>query len=162
MWGVGQGDEIMASKDEAAIRELIEARNAAVYEGDTKRAVAPLAKDVVAYELQPPLQITGAAARDADAVAAWLATWEGPVEIEMRDPVVAVDGDLAFAHGLSRMYGTKKEFATGAFWYRTTLCLKRIAGAWSVVHEHNSVPMKMDGSGLAATDLQPDTDFRDA
>jgi ketosteroid isomerase-like protein len=152
----------MRSKDEAAIRELIKARNAAVYEGDAKRAVAPLAMDVVAYDLQPPLQIAGAAARDADAIAAWLATWDGPVEVEMRDPVVAADGDLAFAHGLSRMYGTKKEFGTGALWFRTTLCLRRIAGAWSVVHEHNSVPMKMDGSGLAATDLQPDTNSDNA
>jgi uncharacterized protein (TIGR02246 family) len=152
----------MASKDEAAILELIKARNAAVYDGDAKRAVAIMAKNVVAYDLQPPLQITGEAARDVDAMAAWLATWDGPVEIEMRDPVVAVDGDIAFAHGLSRMYGTKKGSGTGALWFRTTLCFRRTDGEWSVVHEHNSVPMKMDGSGLAATDLKPETDFRSA
>lgn len=147
----------MPMNDEAAIRALIEARNAAVYVGETQRAIAPLSQDVVAYDLQPPLQFVGAAARDADALAQWLATWEGPVSIEMPDPVISIDGKLAFAHGLSRMQGTKQGYGTGELWYRSTLCLKRIAGAWSIVHEHNSVPMKMDGSGLAATDLRPET-----
>jgi ketosteroid isomerase-like protein len=27
--------------------------------------------------------------------------------------------------------------------------------AWQIVHEHTSVPMMMDGSGKAATDLKP-------
>ncbi len=160
--GRSDRETIMASKDETAIRELIQARNAAVYAGDTKRAIAPMAKDIIAYDLQPPLQFAGKAARDADGMKEWLGTWDGPVEIEMRDPVVAVDGDLAFAHGLSRMRGAKKEVGPVDFWYRTTLCLRRIAGTWSIVHEHHSVPMKMDGSGLAATDLQPDTNSGDA
>jgi PhnB protein len=90
-------------------------------------------------------------------MAEWLATWDGPVRIEMSHPSVAVDGRIAFAHGLSRMEGTKRGHGRGALWFRSTLCLKRAAGGWSVVHEHHSVPMKMDGSGLAATDLTPDT-----
>lgn len=147
----------MPMNDEAAIRALIEARNAAIRRGDAERAVAPLSEDVVAYDLQPPLQVAGAAARDAGGVAAWLATWDGPVSIEMPGPAVAVDGDLAFAHGLSRMRGTKRGQAASEIWYRTTLCLRRVAGAWSIVHEHNSVPMAMDGSGRAATDLKPET-----
>ena len=114
---------------------------------------------MVVYDLQPPLQFVGAAARDADGMAEWLATWDGPVTIEMPDPVVSIDGDLAFAHGLSRMQGTKRGHVSGAFWYRTTLCLKRIGGTWFIVHEHSSVPMKMDGSGLAAVDLEPESEI---
>ena len=146
----------MPRSDEAAIRALIDARNAAVYAGDAERAVAPLSKGVVVYDLQPPLQFAGAAARDADGLAQWLATWDGPVSIELPNPAISIDGDLAFAHGLSRMQG-KTGYGAGELWYRSTLCLKRIAGTWSIVHEHNSVPMKMDGSGLAAVDLRPET-----
>ena len=146
----------MPANDEAAIRGLIEARNAAIHAGEVERAVAPLSDGAVAYDLQPPLQFTGAAARDADGLARWLATWDGPVSIEMSEPAVAVDGDLAFAHGLSRLRGRKRDASAPVeLWYRTTLCLKRGADAWSIVHEHNSVPMRMDGSGLAAVDLKP-------
>lgn len=140
----------MAADHGAAIRGLIEARNAAVRAGDAERAVA--------HDLQPPLRFTGAAARDADGLARWLATWDGPVGVEMPEPTVAVHGDLAFAHGLSRMRGRKRGAPTPIdLWYRATLCLKRAGGAWTIVHEHNSVPMRMDGSGLAAVDLEPDS-----
>ena len=147
----------MPMNDAAAIRALVEARNAAVRRRDAERAIAPLSEDVVAYDLQPPLRFVGAAARDAGGVAEWLATWDGPVSIEMPGPAVAVDGDLAFAHGLSRMRGTKRGQGPSELWFRTTLCLRRVAGAWSIVHEHNSVPMMMDGSGRAAIDLEPDS-----
>ena len=146
----------MAKNDEATIVALIEARNAAAHAGEIGRALAPLSDDVVAYDLQPPLRFTGAAARDADGMAQWLATWDGPVRIEMPEPTVAIDGDLAFAYGLSRMRGTKRHHGPIDLWYRSTLALQRVAGTWSIVHEHHSVPMKMDGSGLAAVDLEPE------
>lgn len=154
-----------ANAEEAAIRGLIEARNAAIRAGEIDRAVAPLSDEAVAYDLQPPLRFIGAAARDADGLARWLATWDGPVSIEMPEPpAVAVERGLAFAHGLSRMRGRKRGApAAIELWYRTTLCLKRAAsGAWAIVHEHNSVPMRMDGSGLAAVDLRPDSGPRAA
>ena len=40
-------------------------------------------------------------------------------------------------------------------WFRTTTVFKHTGGAWRVIHEHQSVPMMMDGSGLAAVDLKP-------
>ena len=146
----------MGKSDEAAILALIEARNAAVHAGATEQAVALLADDVVAYGLQPPLRFVGPAWRDADGMAQWLATWDGPVRIEMCEPTITVDGDLALAHGLSHMRGTKRDGGPVHLWYRTTLGLKRVAGTWSIVHEHHSVPMMMDGSGLAAVDLTPE------
>jgi ketosteroid isomerase-like protein len=38
---------------------------------------------------------------------------------------------------------------------RSTVCFRKIAGEWMVVHEHSSVPFYMDGSYRAAVDLQP-------
>jgi hypothetical protein len=43
-----------------------------------------------------------------------------------------------------------------ALWFRATLAVRRIAGAWRIAHIHTSVPMAMDGSGRALADLTPD------
>ena len=40
-------------------------------------------------------------------------------------------------------------------WVRQTFCLRRVNGAWRIVHEHASVPFYMDGSYRAAVDLKP-------
>ena len=42
-----------------------------------------------------------------------------------------------------------------SLWFRVTLGLRKIDGSWLVVHEHESVPFEMDGSFLAAVNLQP-------
>jgi ketosteroid isomerase-like protein len=141
--------------DVTTIRELIDARNEAIEKGDAERALGPVAENVTSYDLQPPLAYEGAAARDREGLEEWLATWDGPVAIETQDPTIAVDGDLGFAYGLSRMRGTKKGEGPVELWYRTTLCFERSGGEWKVVHEHRSVPFLMDGSGRAALDLQP-------
>lgn len=145
----------MAGMEARAIRDLIDARNDAVRAGDTARAMAAMAEDVVTFDLAPPLQLAGAPARDTAGMEEWLATWDGPVSVVMPEPTVVVEGDIAFAHGLSRMRGTKRGGGPVDLWYRSTLCLKRGTDGWTLLHEHRSVPMKMDGSGLAATDLRP-------
>ncbi len=53
------------------------------------------------------------------------------------------------------MTGTKVDGEEVDLWTRTTVCLRRIGGAWRIVHEHTSVPFYMDGSFKAAIDLEP-------
>lgn len=141
--------------DEQTIRALIETRNAAIAANDLMAVVAPLAHDVVAYSLQPPLAYVGEAARDTGELARWIATWDAPPRIAMPQLAIRVDGDLAVAHGLCSMNGNKTGGGTVSLWYRATLVFARRRGAWTIVHEHESVPMKMDGSMLAAVELQP-------
>lgn len=62
---------------------------------------------------------------------------------------------LDFLHVASRMRGIKKDGGPVDSWNRRTVVLKRSDHGWKIVHDHNSYPMKMDGSGLAATDLTP-------
>ncbi|WP_211348067.1 nuclear transport factor 2 family protein [Saccharothrix texasensis] len=40
-------------------------------------------------------------------------------------------------------------------WFRSTVCLRRVDGAWRVAHEHTSTPVHMDGDFSAALDLRP-------
>lgn len=142
--------------DIESIRSLIAARETAIANADAEAAIEPLARDVVVYDLQPPLAFAGANARDPEELRAWLITWKesGP-RVEFRESRIQVDGDLGVAYGLSRLRGEKIGEGAVELWFRTTLVFKRSEENWMIVHEHNSVPMKMDGSGLAAVDLKP-------
>lgn len=145
-----------ANTDIEAIKSLIAARETAIANADAEAAIEPLARDVVVYDLQPPLAFTGANARDAEELRSWLKIWKksGP-RVEFRESRILIDGNLGVAYGLSHMRGEKIGEGAVELWFRTTLVFMRSKDSWKVVHEHNSVPMKMDGSGLAAVDLKP-------
>lgn len=142
--------------DEAGIRALIEERAAAIRDRDAARAVATLADDVVAFELAPPLALGPAAARDEAGLAAWLAGWDGPVGIEIRDLHVEACGEIGWCRSLNRLHGTLKGGRSVDMWMRSTLAFRRVAGAWRIAHGHSSVPFHMDGSYRAAMELRPD------
>ncbi|MEA3065853.1 MAG: hypothetical protein QOJ27_2305 [Sphingomonadales bacterium] len=140
---------------ETAIRALIEERCAAMRDRDPARAAATLADDVVAFELAPPLALGPEAARDEAALAAWLAGWDGPVGIEIRDLHVEAAGEVGWSRSLNRLHGTLKGGGEVDMWMRSTLAFRKVDGAWKIVHGHSSVPFLMDGSYRAATDLTP-------
>jgi ketosteroid isomerase-like protein len=124
--------------------------------GDAASVVSPMAADIVTYDLPPPLEYRGAGEPAADGLRAWFATWRGPVKVELRDPTVMVDGNLAVVFGLSHMRGQKTDGANIDTWNRRTVVLRRNGGVdWRIVHEHSSYPLHMDGSGKAATNLKP-------
>jgi ketosteroid isomerase-like protein len=124
---------------------------------DAARLVAPYTADAVRYSLAPPLQQRpGTMVGDIEGVRRWLDTFDGPITIEYREPVVMVGGDVAFVHALTRMVATPAGSPDPfSLWFRTTLGLRRAEGTWSIAHEHSSTPFLMDGSFLAATDLEP-------
>ena len=64
--------------------------------------------------------------------------------------------DVAFCHSLNRLTATPRG-ATDSFdlWMRSTVCLRKVDGAWWIAHEHSSTPFYMDGSFRAAVDLVP-------
>ncbi|MFD9697941.1 YybH family protein [Lentzea sp. NPDC059081] len=143
-------------QDETAIRALFAEYEEGMRLRSPERVVALLAEDAVTCTLAPPLRNAGPAARDAEALAGWMAGFEGPITLEHRDLEVAVSGDVAFVHGLARLAAVPVGYPQGfSMWLRTTVGLRRRDGRWVVVHEHQSVPFHMDGSFLAATDLEP-------
>lgn len=109
------------------------------------------AADAVIYDLAPPL---GRRGMKRSEVAAWLATWDGPILIETRDADLTLEGGLAFSTALTRMRG-RQGGVDQDIWFRATMCLRRGKAGWRIVHEHTSVPFYMDGSYRAATDLVP-------
>ena len=141
--------------DRSTILATLDQGFAAIAAGDAEAAVAGYAPGVVAFELQPPLEFSGDAARDPDGLRAWFATWQAPPTIALRDPRVEIEGPLAVVYGLANMQGRKTDGADIDLWYRATFVLRDGKGAWQVIHTHTSVPFRMDGSETAALDLTP-------
>lgn len=111
------------------------------------------AADVVYFDVVPPLRYVGTAALRGR-FAGWFAGFQGPIDLQTRDVTVAVSGDLAVAHWLSRARGTLRDGRAAGTWVRASNWSRRSAGGWSVTHEHVSVPADL-ASGQAAVDLTP-------
>jgi PhnB protein len=137
---------------EAEIKAVIDDRADAIRAKDARRVVSHGTADFVQFSLAPPL-VSDAA--DAKGLAAWFATWRGPLGYSVRDLRITAGDDVAFAHSLNRLSGTKGDGEVAVVWFRHTVGFRKVAGAWKIAHEHESVPFYMDGSYKAAVDLEP-------
>jgi PhnB protein len=147
-----EADMAAANADEVAIRCVIDAWTQALHDKDAKAVAACLADDLTVYSLAPPLV---APDDDGEGLTGWFDTWSSPIGYDLADLTIATGGDVAFAHGLAHMTGTKTDGETPDLWFRCTLGLRRHERAWKIVHVHESVPFLMDGSLKAAVDLKP-------
>ena len=147
----------LATATDAEILAVLDEHAAAHAARDVQQMIAPYTDDAACYTLAPPLQQgPGTAYGTPEGLRAWLATFDGPVLIDYRDPVVTADGDVAFVHTLTQMTATPAGATDSfSFWFRSTYGLRRIDGTWRITHRHESVPFHMDGSFRAATDLLP-------
>src|SRR5262249_19695377 len=139
----------------AEIAALLDAYAAAIHAKDARAVIAFYSRDVVAYDLAPPLAIDAETERDPRYIQKWFDTWDGPIDSVAREVEIIVGGDVAYAYGLRHMTGTKTDGTEVDLWFRATVCLRREAGKWKIAHVHNSVPFAMDGSGRALLDLTP-------
>ncbi|MFE9748164.1 YybH family protein [Saccharothrix saharensis] len=138
------------------IRDLLEQRAAAMRAGDADRLVADYLPDAVTFTLAPPLKHTAPEVGDPEGMRAWFAGFDSAVDYEVRDLHVTVGGDLAFCHSLNRMSAVPRGHGEAFdLWFRATVCLRRVGGAWRIAHEHTSTPFHMDGGFSAALDLTP-------
>lgn len=144
------------SSDEARIRALLDEQAEATRAKHADRFRAVYAAELLTFDMAPPLRNAGAdVALSRENLEGWFDTWQGPIGYETRDLNVTVGGDVAFSHDLIHISGTKVTGEHDGVWARRTLGLRRIDGAWKIVHEHTSVPFYMDGSYRAAVDLEP-------
>jgi len=140
-------------KEEAAVRETIEAIASAVRRKDVDAVLALRSSEIRFYGLVPPLQHVG-----TDAVReVWksaLDAFEGPVEYEVHRLDVAVGDDIAFSRSLNHFGGTQKNGERVISWLCTTLGFGKTEGVWKLLHQHVSVPFDME-TGKALLDLTP-------
>jgi ketosteroid isomerase-like protein len=144
-----------SSSDIARIDAVLEELASAIRNKDAAALVALYADDAVAFDLAPPLSISGRKLRDPAEIQTWFDTWSSPIESRPYRIEIQVGEDIAFAYGLRHMTGTKLDGEKVDLWFRATCCFVRCDGRWKILHVHNSVPFAMDGSDRALLDLQP-------
>jgi ketosteroid isomerase-like protein len=121
------------TNDDKAVREVIEHWARAVESGDRKGILANHADDLLMFDF--PDVVRG--------IEAYNETWDfffdqpkGPIHYTPRDLVVTAGDRVAFATCVIHCEGT----SAGALDFRLTTGLKKVGGAWTIVHEHHSVP----------------------
>lgn len=143
----------MTEQDDKRIRALISERVAAMTERDADALARQCVPDLLAFTLAPPLAHHG---EDVEARKAWFASFDGPIEYEVRDLEVTVGGDVAYSHSLTRLSTTPKGMPQPfELWFRSTTGFRKVDGEWRIAHVHDSTPFYMDGTMSAALDLKP-------
>jgi uncharacterized protein (TIGR02246 family) len=125
---------------EAEVRALIENWANAVRNQDLAGAVARHAPDVLLFDVPPPLQSRGGKAYEAS----WKGFFDGWIAdggtFELNELSVTAGNDLAFSHALIECGNTRSSGRREGLVARLTVCLRKLDGEWTVVHEHHSTP----------------------
>ena len=144
----------MSAEDD--INELLARYVRAIHDKDPAAVARCYTKDVVAYDLAPPLEFDSrAAVTDPAVLEQWFATWDGPIRSAAKHMHVRAGNDVGYAFALRHMTGRKKSGEAVDLWFRATATLAKENGDWKITHIHNSVPFAMDGSGKAELHLKP-------
>jgi uncharacterized protein (TIGR02246 family) len=125
------------TKDEAAIRELIENWAKAVRRKDIDGILANHSLDILMFDVPPPIQSKG--------IDAYRKTWDLFFDWSSDNPTfdvqamnITAGNDVAFVTALMRCAG-KTENKSGLD-FRLTVGLRKIGDQWVVTHEHHSIP----------------------
>lgn len=142
-----------AALDQAMIRQQVQELVRAIGAKDLDRIRRLYATDIVSFDVEPPLQHVGIAAKLNNWGRAFAVFQE--VAYDVRDLTLVVADDVGFGHCFGRLSGTLNDgSATNGMWVRATFCFQQIDGNWLITHDHASVPFDLrTGNGVA--DLEP-------
>src|ERR1700730_14272060 len=109
---------------------------------DLDNALAAYVQDdtLFVFDAAPPRQYVGIKAWRADNEG-FLATFQGPVKVEMSDLSVTADGKLGFGHNVQHISGTDKDGKPLDLTLRVSDGYKKINGKWMIAEEHLSFPV---------------------
>jgi ketosteroid isomerase-like protein len=139
--------------DEVEIRRQIDKAVAGVQTKSLDILKQLYARDVVSFDVEPPLQYVGQAAKLEN----WSKVFDffDVVNYEVRDLRFTVGDDLALGHGFVRLSGTRSDgTATDGMWVRVSYGMRKIDDVWLIAHDHVSVPLDVV-SGNGVVDLTP-------
>ena len=127
----------IGTKDEAAIRDLIEQWAKAVRNKNIDRILANHSPDILMFDVPPPIQSKG--------IDAYRKTWDLFFDWSRDDPAfdiqemnITAGNEVAFVTALMRCAG-KTENESGLD-FRLTVGLRKIDDQWIIMHEHHSIP----------------------
>ena len=142
-----------AASEEAQIRQRVAGWAKALRTKDVDGLMSHYARDIVVFDLPPPLEFKGVVAYRKNWTD-WFATFRGPIGYEIRDLNVTAGSDVAFCRSLNRITGTRTNGENSDVWVRATVGFRKVGGVWIITHEHFSVPINME-TFQGVLDLKP-------
>ena len=139
--------------EETDIRQRIDKLAQAIRAMDLEGVKPIYAPEIVSFDIVPPLQHVGAAAKWKNWADVFTA-YQRPLGYEIRGLTITVGDDVAFGHSLNRISGTLQNGSSSDYWVRWTACFRKIDGNWLIVHDQVSVPLDVQ-SGKALRNLEP-------
>ncbi|WP_433522148.1 YybH family protein [Nocardia pseudovaccinii] len=147
--------ETQRELEEAKVRQQIDKIVAALRAEDLETLEQAYTTDVVSFDVEPPLQHVGIAAKLEN----WTRVFEvfESVSYEVRDLTLTMGDQVAFGHAFARLSGTLRNGATtSGMWVRVTYGFRKIDDTWLIAHDQVSVPLDI-ASGKGVVDLEPVT-----
>lgn len=108
--------------DRAAIAKKIKEWTSAIGAKDADAVAKFFTKDIVTFDLAPPLKHTGF---DRKLMEDWFKTWQAKIGYEVTDQVIEVGNTIAVARSLDHMTGIKTDGAKVDVWTRSTVAFAR-------------------------------------
>ncbi len=139
--------------DREEVLELLNRRVEVSQVKDIERLMSFYSPDIVYFDVVLPHHFTGADEVRRNFLR-WFAEYEGDISLKTHELKVVVSGDVAFAHMLHRDSGVRRSGQDLVIWVRSTVCLERTDGRWSITHEHISFPIDPEAWG-AVVDAAP-------
>lgn len=127
------------STDESTICSILDAWTSATREGRHDDVLANHDKNVLIYDVLPPMMYTSAAEYQMS-WDEWQPDAQGEMRFELEGLEITVGTDAAFAHGTLQCGGTLPNGKTFRDTVRATFCFSKKEGKWKVVHQHISKP----------------------
>ena len=131
--------DLQQKTDEAAIRSLVENWARAVRAKDFAGILAHHSADMLMFDVPPPMECKG--------IEAYRETWDlfysaqpVPIAFDIQRMDVVAGSDVAFVAALMQCAEQAKDGRRIKLDFRLTIGLRKIAGQWTVVHEHHSIP----------------------
>ena len=127
------------TKDEIAIRNLVENWANAVRKKDLIGILRHHSPSMLMFDVPPPLQLKGIAAYEKswDLFFSWS---HEPVVFDIGEMSITAGNDVAFVTAVMRCAGTEANGKDIDLDFRLTIGLRKINDQWIVMHEHHSIP----------------------
>jgi ketosteroid isomerase-like protein len=100
-------------------------------------------ESLLVFDVVPPRQYAGAKAYRKD----WedfLATFKGPVKLELSDLHVFANGTIGYGSSIQHVSGADTKGQPFDITVRVTDGYRKVNGHWLIAHEHVSVPVDLD------------------
>jgi len=146
------------SDDESRIRIMMDEWVEALKSKDINRVMAGYSKDLVSFDIMPPLRVKGLESYRKN-YEEWFKSCKGPIQCEPQDVEISASENLACAYCLNHMAFTTNEGEKMDMWIRWSSVLKKLDGQWLITHEHVSVPIDME-TDKALWNLKPDSELK--